>query len=419
MSYIPTKADEKLLAKTLKHIKNDWRGFTLVDVGSTAKGTWLRGHSDIDLYLICKDCEEKARAFYHASTVLYPKGHEKKGQLTIWNFQLNGFDVDLVIVDKAFKKREDTTKHTKFFNDNLSDAQKNEVRKAKAYLKTFGVYGAEIGGIVGVAIEQLMVLWGDFERVCKYLSLGRPEVQDPTMKASRDLLASINKKRWKVIQGACKAYLDDPALKGFQYRPMDTKGFMESNPNCCTLIFKRRLDKALDCQTLQSTAMKVGRELRNLERTVTVDVDTFVDDKNIVLCYRVRPLELSKVKEVCIDPKVAREKHVDQFKRIHMNHYENNGKICAKVERKVQFPDTHFCIEVNQRMSDKGWNTIPEKDPNDHLIKLLKPKKITRVHCYRRDAEIEVEACHSCDRFLGELEKVVYCEEPRWGYYRA
>jgi len=159
--------------------------------------------------------------------------------------------------------------------------------------------------------------------------------------------------------------------------------------------------------------------LRNLEREVTVDMDCYADSEYIVLCHRIRPLELSKVKEVCIDPKKLRDKHVEQFQLSHPDNYENNGKICAKVERAVQFPDTHFCIEVNQRMSDKGWNTVPEKDPNDHLIKLHKPRKITKVHCYRKKTEVEVTTCHSCDRFLGEIEKVVYCEEPRWGYYHA
>jgi len=352
MSYLPTEADEENLANTLKHLREDWRGFKVIDVGSTAKGTWLRGDSDIDLYVICKDKDERDRMYFHASKILYPHGFAKEGQLLIWSFRLNGFDIDLVLVEKEFTKREDTTQHAKYYNQRLSDEQRNEVRKAKAYFKTRGVYGAEIGGIVGVAIEQLMVLFGDFERVCKYLSLGRPRLQDPTMKTTRDLLASINNRRWGQLQKACEDYLVNP---NFEYRVTTTMDFIIQNPRHCTIMFRRLRDKALDCQTAQGTASKIGRILRNTEPGVRVDSDTYVDTERIVICYKVIPSELSNIKEVCVDPKLA---GMVEFKKAHPITYKKGQLVCTWVKRKIRFPDTYFYWEVVRLMQEKGYKLL-------------------------------------------------------------
>jgi len=352
MSYLPTKEDEENLAKTLRHLREDWRGFKLVDVGSTAKGTWLRGDSDIDLYVICEDKEERDKMYFHASKILYPSGHAKEGQLLIWSFRLNGFDIDLVLIEKAFTKREDTTQHAKYYNQRLSDEQRTEVRKAKAYFKTKGVYGAEIGGIVGVAIEQLLILFGDFERVCKYLILGRPKIQDPTMKTSRDLLASINNRRWGELQKACRNYLLNP---NFEYKVMTTMDFIEQHPRHCTIMFRRLRDKALDCQVAQGTAKRMGRILRNTEPDVRVDSDTYVDSQRIVICYRVTPPELSELQEVCVDPKLA---GMDAFNKAHPIAYKKGQLVCTWIKRKVRFPDIYFYWEVIRLMQEKGYKLL-------------------------------------------------------------
>jgi len=224
--YIPTKDQEKDLARVLGKLRQKLSGLELKDVGSTAKGTWLANNSDIDIYVVCKDIQET----YARIKSIFPNGHDKKGQLTIWNFPLDGYDVDLVIVTKDFHKREDTTLHAEYFNRTLTQAMKNEVRKTKAFFKTYGVYGAENGGIVGVAIEMLILQTFCLEGLCLELTgpfdkmIQKPYVQDPTMKEERNLLACINTKRWKQIQKACVEYL---AGKTFYYKQMSTDEFHE------------------------------------------------------------------------------------------------------------------------------------------------------------------------------------------------
>lgn len=346
--YIPSKEDEQQLNETLEYLRGKLKGLKLVDVGSTAKGTWLKGDSDIDIYVICKS---KKKTYEYVKKT-WPHGHDKKGQLTIWNFQYNGFDIDLVLVNRGFHKREDTTLHADYFNRHLTEAMKNEVRKTKAFFKTYGVYGAENGGIVGVAIETLIVHKHNLEAVCQLLIGPKPYVQDPTMTTPRDLLASINSKRWRQIQKACNEYL---AGKAFYYRPMTTEQFHSQYAMThCTMAFRRKYDKGLDYQTITSTAEKVKRILRNKEGEVEVDLDTYVDSKRILLCYRVRPLELSRTKEVCLDPSLA---DVPAFIEAHPGAYTKleTKEVCAIVKRAVVYPDTYYVIEVARRMKEKGF----------------------------------------------------------------
>lgn len=346
-SYIPSQEDEKHLAKTLQYLRENLEGLQLVDVGSTAKGTWLKGTSDIDIYVICED----KKLTYENVKKLWSHGHDKKGQLTIWNFQHNGYDIDLVLVNKGFHKREDTMLHADYFNRLLTQEMKNEVRKAKAFFKTYGVYGAENGGIVGVAIETIIVQRHNLEGLCKLLIGPKPYLQDPTMTTERDLLASINGRRWKQIQEACKEYL---AGKDFYYKPMTTNEFHQQYKDThCTLVYRRKYDKGLDYQTITSTATKVSRMLRNQESEVKVDIDTYVDNEKVLLCYLVRPLELKPTKEVCVPPKYA-----EGFKEAHPKTYTKNGLTCAVVKRKITFPATYFAIEVGERMTQKGYGRI-------------------------------------------------------------
>jgi len=348
MSYIPTKQDEARLRKTLRELKLRLAPLRakLIDVGSTAKGTWLSDQSDIDMYVLTEDPQRA----YELVKETFPQGHDKKGQLTIWNFQLNGFDIDLVLAIRGIK-REDTMQHTAFFKKHLCKRQVYEVRKAKAYLRTRGVYGAEIGGIVGIAIEELIRQFKTFKEVCRVFTstMIRPTIQDPTMTESRDLLACINPLRYKQLLEAFSDYINKPR---FKYKSMTTQEFMAEHPKHCTLMFKRKFDKGLDYQTITSVAEKASRILRHTEREVSVNIDAYCDSSIVLLTHIIRPLELPSTKVVAVDPSLA---DVKAFSESHPDAYMENGMLCAVVKRKVVFPDSWFTNYVTQEMKVRGY----------------------------------------------------------------
>lgn len=353
MSYIPTEAEvERLnMIKSFITMQLELKGFQVKDVGSTAKGTWISGKSDIDLYIYgTTGCEHELELIQH----LFPDGHIKHGQLTIWNVEIEGYDIDMVLVNKDFSKREDTTKHAEYFNTHLTNEMRNEVRLAKAYLRSRGVYGAEIGGIVGVAIETLILNKGTFMEVCKLLATAKPNIQDPTMKADRNLLASITSRKWRHIQDACMFYiLNIPTVECTEYTVHDFITSYEGKADY--IIFNRKDDKALDFQALQSTANKVVNQLRNLEHDLTIETDVYADDNYIAVVYMVHPKEFQRYKEVKVPIKYG-----DGFKRAHPEAVRLGEFYIANIERKIHYPAKAFEIEVVHVMTTEGY-TIPTK----------------------------------------------------------
>lgn len=352
MSYHPTKNDQEYLEDTIREIKNTLYQFLgerldLILVGSTAKGTWLAGEADIDIYVCHKTLPEKE--VFKLIQEAFPEGQVKQGQLRLWNLSYNGFDIDLVLPCKG--KREDTILHSDWFNRHLTDFMRAEIRTAKAYFKTKGVYGAEIGGIIGVAIEQLVILKGNFKAVCELFVNSKPFVQDPTMQTGRDLLACINKYRWRQIQLACVAYLVYPT---FEYKPLAWLGFMTKYPRHCTIQFKRTNDKATDYQIVLRMLEKTKRVLKNQEPDIDIDFDVWVGEK-IVVCYQVRPLELPIQKIRCVDAHIKGSK---KFREVHPNAFITHNRVCAQIDRKIIFPDTYFYSNVVKRITERGLEQI-------------------------------------------------------------
>ena len=320
------------------------------EVGSTAKGTFVKGDFDVDLYVLSYDPE---RAFELAK-YLFPQGKQKFGALLIWHFVENHFDVDLVFAHPESIKTE-TLKHTPFFRSSLSPQMKREVIKAKAFFKTKGVYSAEIGGITGVAIEELIRRYGTFENVCRFLARQKekPFIQDPVVSKPRDLLASITPRRWRQIQEACREYL---RTKEVRYKPFSEEDFLKKYENYEILEFNRRLDKATDFFTARSIATHSARLLRSFEPECRFDHDVFVTDKKIMIAIDAHPKYLSETKKVCIHTKFGDA--VKKFISEHPNAYREGEYVCAYVKRKFTNPLEAYADEIIRRMKERGYDLI-------------------------------------------------------------
>lgn len=337
------------LTSMLKEIPN----LKIRFAGSTEKETFVSGSYDIDIYIISDDFEE---AYKNISSMFF-LGKEKIGQLKIWNSIVDGFEVDFVCLSPKLEKREDTLKHAVFFKEQLSKGMKNEVIKAKAYLKTKGLYGAEQGSIVGVALEELIRKYKTFKKVCKTLSFStkKPFIQDPTIEKKRDLLASISLKRWSQLQTVFSKYI---LLPRFQYQIMTWEGFMKKYDDYCTIFFKRNGNAGFDFDNIVSCGTHSQNILFNTEsREVAINFDVFVDNDRIVMVYKIYPHELSESKEVCLDLTKVKTKDVKAFKKA-KDWYKKGECVCAMVKRKIRFPDSFFTNEVNKRAMKKGFKKL-------------------------------------------------------------
>jgi tRNA nucleotidyltransferase (CCA-adding enzyme) len=357
--FIPTKEEiEKInslksligffLPNTLKEVGN----IEIKDVGSTVKGTFVRGSTDIDLYVI----SENPQRAYEIMQKEFPEGKAKKGQLTIWNMEIDGIDVDFIFTSPKFSKREDTFKHAEFYSTHLNKHMKFEIMKAKAYLKTKGLYGAEMGSIVGVCVEELIRQKKTWLEVCKFLAFSpkRPTLQDPTMTNPRDFLASITKEKYPILLKTCFDYIQNPH---FKYKPMTMEQFISRHDGFCVMLWERKEDKALDFQAIHSSATHIRNIITNRERREAfIEFDTFIDNSSVCLVYKAHPKILSPTKEVCLDPKIIKQQeNIKGFTDAHKDFYEKDGLVCAMIPRIIQFPEVFFYDNILKRTEQRGY----------------------------------------------------------------
>ena len=85
--------------------------------------------------------------------------------------------------------------HTEYINNNLDEEKRKQVRLLKKFLKSVGVYGAEIAtnGFSGYVAEILILKYGSFETALQALSnIGGEKNVIAIGKADQDILESFH-----------------------------------------------------------------------------------------------------------------------------------------------------------------------------------------------------------------------------------
>jgi len=163
----------------------------VTQVGSTARGTWLAGDRDVDLFvrfppdLDRERLEEYGLAVGHA---VLPDGREEYAEHPYVNGEFEGFDVDCVPcydVAAATEIRsavDRTPFHNAYLAARLTDALADDVRLAKRFLKGIGAYGSDLKtrGLSGYLTELLVCEYGGFVPLLEAAADWQPPVRfDP------------------------------------------------------------------------------------------------------------------------------------------------------------------------------------------------------------------------------------------------
>ncbi|SDM01247.1 tRNA nucleotidyltransferase (CCA-adding enzyme) [Halogranum gelatinilyticum] len=163
----------------------------VVQVGSTARGTWLAGDRDIDLFVRFPDelpREDLERLGLVVGRQVLPDGHEEFAEHPYVKGEFEGFDVDLVPcydVPAATDIRsavDRTPFHNAYLLDRLDDDLAGDVRVFKRFLKGIGVYGSDLRtkGFSGYLSELLVLEYGGFEPLLRAAADWQPPVEhDP------------------------------------------------------------------------------------------------------------------------------------------------------------------------------------------------------------------------------------------------
>jgi tRNA nucleotidyltransferase (CCA-adding enzyme) len=147
---------------------------SVVQVGSTARGTWLPDDRDIDLFVRFPTDLDRAdleRYGLDIGRAVLPDGREEYAEHPYVTGEIRGFDVDLVpcydVPDAtAIQSSVDRTPfHDAYLQERLDDALARDVRLFKAFLTGIGAYGSNLRtrGFSGYLSELLVLEYGGFE----------------------------------------------------------------------------------------------------------------------------------------------------------------------------------------------------------------------------------------------------------------
>ena len=210
--------------------------------GSFAKGTWLSQDADVDIFIKFKKStsEEKFEkiskkigfeALKKYSPYVRYSGHPyveakiKDTKINVVPF----YDVKL----GEWKSAADRSPfHTKFMEKSLTPKMRNEVRVLKTFLKSNGIYGAEIAkqGFSGYVSEVLILTFENFENTIKSISqikenqiIGKTTknfetsivIIDP-IDSNRNLAAAISDENIGKFVLISRAFKEKPRLTLFQ-----------------------------------------------------------------------------------------------------------------------------------------------------------------------------------------------------------
>lgn len=145
----------------------------VLQVGSTARGTWTSGDRDIDIFVRFSPALSREQLEEYGLQVgwsVLPEGREEFAEHPYVTGERNGFAVDVVpcfAVESASEIQsavDRTPFHTEYVTDRLDEQLAGDIRLTKGFLKGIGVYGSDLRteGFSGYLTELLVLEYGDF-----------------------------------------------------------------------------------------------------------------------------------------------------------------------------------------------------------------------------------------------------------------
>ena len=232
------------------------KGIEVLVAGSAARGTNLKGNSDIDIFLLFKNPVPKDRMEKTSVDVAKKliKGNRNESYMVRYAehpyarlfLEGLGLKVDLVPAYKITSSSERITSvdrtqlHNTFVKNALSQRQQDDVRVFKALLKFHGIYGAEAKteGFSGYLCELMIYSYGSFAKLVSGLANVKPPlvldlsegphdlpklakafgkrlvVVDPPAQ-DRNVAANVSDESFARLALICRALVREPSAKVF------------------------------------------------------------------------------------------------------------------------------------------------------------------------------------------------------------
>lgn len=319
---------KKLMASTAAAAKSHWEVREVVMGGSYAKGTWLPGDVDIDLFVRISPNVKEPRfeqvglAIGVQATAGYPRG-KKYAQHPYTEATIDGVKVNVVpcyeVEPPNWRSAADRSPYHVKLVERLPERTKLQIRLLKRFMKAIGVYGAEIEtqGFSGYVAEVLLMRHEDFAGVLEFFANFKPFSEEEFMHLpdpvdeGRDLARAISREKIGRMVLACRALLARPSESFFKDWPRRRRSSVQ--PEVIGLLFDHQ---PLSEDTLWGELKKTLKhivahaESRGFKITRSLAASNGSDSSGFLLLPGFR--SLPKLEER-LGPSVNRRSETDEF----------------------------------------------------------------------------------------------------------
>jgi len=284
------RAAESLLSSIERHPLFSPDDMEALLVGSVRKDTYLNT-PDMDVFLVFRqgmELESMASICSRIGADLLEGIEERFADHPYVHGVYAGLEVDLVPCyrmeagGRVVSAVDRTPLHTRYITERMSEAQKDEARLLKAFMRGIGVYGADSKhlGFSGYLVELLVLRYGDFRSVLEAGSswrfgemLGDPPahsdggallIRDP-VDPERNVASALHVDSFSLFVHACRCYLEEKDERFFfpRERPLmepgeAERGFEAAGTKSVTVAFAI---EGLSDDNLHSQARRTERGL--------------------------------------------------------------------------------------------------------------------------------------------------------------
>ena len=379
----PSKAEHALFQATttcfLKKINSNLKKAEAILGGSGAKDTWLSGSADVDIF-VRFDYDSFSSQKKSLSDLLeevlkksFPKLkierlHGSRDYFQLVYEHLHFEVVPILKIAKAEEAKNITDispLHALWVNKN-SKKIKDEIRLAKQFCKAHSLYGAEshIMGFSGYVLEILVVFYGSFEKLLRasltwkekevidvehyyqkkeaLFHLNQSKLQSPLVVIDpvdklRNAAAALSLKKLNIFKQKARDYLKKPNADFFLIKKVIKEELeKEALAKKWHLVF-------IKVKPLSGKEDVVGAKLLKVFQFLEVQLESFGVKKggwdfqrrgDGIFYFMLEKKELPK-EFIQQGPPLTLTEYVFAFKKKYKETFENQGKIFAKVKRKM------------------------------------------------------------------------------------
>jgi len=377
-------------AKEIEHklnsqFKKDKISARVIPGGSVAKGTWLPGLSDMDLFMAFdseKYGDKSAQLSDFAGRVLkkaFRNIERLHGSRDYFAVKYGNFYVEFVPVLEIKKASEAknitdfSPLHANWVRKKVSKNKKlqNEIRLAKQFFKAAGVYGAEsyISGFSGHAIEILTIFCGGFVNLLRaavkwdkksvidvekkfkskknvFEMLNKSKLQSPIIlidpvEPERNALAALNKENFLKLKSTAKKFLAKPNIGFFKEKKFSIIDLVKEKGRRKLIIAEAKPDTGkvdvIGCRLLD-TFKKIKLELEKNDFEILESGWHWPEHGAATFWFYFASKDLEKTK-IHLGPPSGMKDAAAAFRKKWKKVFVKNGTFAVKLNRKYTKPE--------------------------------------------------------------------------------